>query len=220
MNGNVIDMVEGLTLEQAVEKYEPMVHHFVNSAFTNYVCNKEDLIQEGKLAIVVAFKNFDPEKGASLTTWTYHMVRDAILEYQKHHLSILSGGHHLLSILKKAGEDASVEEIMDFGVSYQTAVAATYIKGSTVTTEYNDIAALIGAEDVESNLLNAIDYKAHLDANEAYTIFHFFGFDGQRMSLKEIGEVLGKSQRAVSYMLNKALNKLRRIPGIEDYATM
>ena len=218
MNEKLVDVVEGITLEEALKKYEPMVHRFVNTAHTNHVCSKDDLVQEGRMAIVVAFRNFDPDKGASLTTWTYHMIKDAILEYQKHHLSVLSGGAYLQSILRKAGEDATIEEIMEFGVSKKTALAATYIKESFSTVDYDELSGVVGDDGFEKRGLEDLDWQSHLSKPEIFAISNFYGFNGKRMTMNEIGQKLGKSRKSVSYMINKALVKLRHIPGIELYA--
>ena len=219
-DNGLIDVVEGITLEEALQKYEPMVHRFVKTAHTNHVCSKDDLCQEGRMAIVIAFQNFDPEKGASLTTWTYHMIKDAILEYQKQHLSVLSGGAYLQGILRKAGKDASVEEIMEYGVSKQTALAAHYVKESFSTADYDELSMLVGDEGIEASMLEAFDWQSHLNESEIFAIGNFFGFNGPRMTMQEIGDKLGKSRKAVSYMINKAINKLKRVPGIEEYAFM
>lgn len=219
-SNELIDVVEGITLEEALKKYEPMVHRFVNTAHTNHVCSKEDLCQEGRMAIVIAFQNFDPEKGASLTTWTYHMIKDAILEYQKQHLSILSGGAYLQSILRKAGKDASVEEIMEYGVSKQTALAAHYVKDSFSTADYDELATMVGDDGLETRALDAFNWQAYLTETEIFAVGNFYGFNGPRMTMQEIGDKLGKSRKAVSYMINKALVKLKKAPGIEEYAFM
>lgn len=215
---NLVDVVEGITLEEALKKYEPMVHRFVNTAHTNHVCSKEDLCQEGRMAIVIAFQNFDPEKNATLTTWVYHMIKSAILEYQKHNLSILSGGAYLQGILRKAGQDASVEEIMEFGVSKKTAIAARYIRESFSTVDYDDLSTMIGADDVEHNSLEAFDWKKYLTESEVFAVGNYFGFNGSRMTMGEIGEKMGRSRKSVSYLINRALVKLRRVEGIEDFA--
>ena len=220
MNEKLIGVVEGITLEEALKKYEPMVHRFVNTAHTNHVCSKDDLCQEGRMAIVVAFRNYDPSKGASLTTWTYHMIKDAILEYQKQHLSVLSGGAYLQSILRKAGQDASVEEIMEFGVSKKTALAATYVKESYSTVDYDELATVVGDDGIERCELEAFDWQSHLSKPEIYAVGNFFGFNGKRMTMSEIGQRMGKSRKAVSYMINKALVKLKHVDGIADYAYM
>lgn len=217
-NDELVDVVEGITLEEALKKYEPMVHRFVNTAHTNHVCSKDDLCQEGRMAIVIAFQNFDPNKGASLTTWTYHMIKDAILEYQKQHLSVLSGGAYLQSVLRKAGHDASVEEIMEYGVSKRTALAASYVKESFSTADYDELSTLVGDDGFEACALDSFDWKSYLTEAEIFAVGNFYGFNGDRMTMQEIGEKLGKSRKSVSYMINKALNKLKRVPGIEEYA--
>ena len=210
-------IVEGITVEEALKKYEPMVNRFVNSAHTNHVCSKEDLVQEGRMAIVIAFNYFDTEKGASLTTWTYHMIKDAIIEYQKHHLSVLSGGAYLQSILRKAGQDATVEEIMEFGVSKKTALASTYIKNSYTTVDYDELESLIESKPFEE-VSHFTEWKDCLSKEEVFAIANYYGFEGSKMTLHEIGEHLGKSRKSVRYMINKALNKLKKMPGIEAYA--
>lgn len=218
MNVDNEKRIEGLTCDEALKKYEPMVHRFANAARTNHVCSKEDLCQEGRMAIVIAFQNFDQAKGASLTTWVFHMIKDAILEYQKQHLSILSGGAYLQSVLRKAGQDASVEEIMEYGVSKKTAMAANYVKESFSSADYDELSTLIGDDGFEKLALEQFDWKPYLNSAEIYAIGNFFGFNGQRMTMQEIGEQMGKSRKSVSYLINKALVKLRNVPGIEDYA--
>ena len=221
MNTNeLVDVVEGITLEEALKKYEPMVHRFVNTAHTNHVCSKEDLLQEGRMAIVIAFQNYDPTKKATLTTWVYHMIKDAIIEYQKQHLSILSGGSYLQSILRKAGQDASVEEIMEFGVSKKTALAAAYLKESFSTVDYDELATMVGATGVDNRAIESLNWRQYLTDTEIFAVGNYFGFNGCRMTMGEIGEKLGRSRKSVSYLINRALVKLRKVDGIEDFAFM
>lgn len=214
----IVDTIDGITLEEALKKYEPMVHRFANAAKTNHVCSRDDLCQEGRLAIVIAYRNYDPEKGASLTTWTYHMIKDSILEYQKQHLSILSGGAYLQGVLRKAGHDASIEEIMEFGVSKKTALASTYVRDSFSTVDYDELASMVGSSDVEPNDFESLNWKAYLTEPEIFAISNFFGFNGPRMTMQEIGKLMNKSRKSVSYMINKALVKLKHIDNIELYA--
>jgi RNA polymerase sigma factor (sigma-70 family) len=212
------DLIEGLSINDALKQYEPMVHRFVNEAKTNHVCSKEDLCQEGRMAIVIAFRHFNPEYGASLTTWMYHMIKSAIIEYQKNHLSILSGGAYLQSILRKAGEDASVEEIMDLGVSKKTALASTYIKDSFSSVDYDELSSYIGDDGISIDKIESLPWRSYLNEVEIYAIENYFGFNGSRMTKTNIGEKLGRSRKAVDYLIKKALVKLRKIEGIEWYA--
>ena len=215
---SVDDKVEGMTLDEVVKKYEPLVHRFANTAQTNSVCNREDLEQEGRMALVIAFQTFDPNKGANFNTWSYHLVKDAIIEYQKQHLSVLSGGSYLQNVLRKAGRDASIEEIVSFGVSKKTAIAATYVKSSFSTVDYDELATVVGSSGLEKFDENSFDWKAHLTDEEIFVVGNYFGFSDEGLTMKEMGHRLNKSRKAISYMLNRALVKLSHAPGIEDYA--
>lgn len=210
-------IIEGLTLEQCVAKYEPMVHKFANSASMNSVCSNEDLCQEGRMAVVLAFQLYDESNKASLTTWVYHMVKDAILEYQKQNLSVLSGGAYLHNILRKVGQNATVEQIMEHGVSKKTALAAEYLKSSYVAEDYSELQSVIGDQEVDSKSVESFPWREQLSEEEAFAVGHFYGFFSPRMNMKDIATALGKSRKSISYMINKAIARLRHMPGIEDY---
>ena len=213
-----MDCIEGLTVDDALVKYEPMVQKSVNGANTNYVCNREDLVQEGRMAVVLAFQSYNPEKGATLTTWTYHRIKDAVAEYQKRHLSVLSGGAYLQNALKKIGHDATVEELVAGGVGKKTALAASRLKDSFATADIYELENMIGSDGVSCSQLEAFNWQDYLNKQEIFAISHYFGLNEEKMSMKEIGQHLGKSRKSVSYMINKAIVKLRHAPGIEAYA--
>ena len=78
--------VAEMTIDEVVECYENMVHKIAHSMTLNTVCSYEDYVQEGRMAIVAAYTAYNPDKGASFTTYVYHMIKDAMLEYQKQHL--------------------------------------------------------------------------------------------------------------------------------------
>ena len=210
---NEIDM----SLEQALEKYEPMIHRFLKSAKTNTACTYEDLCQEGRMAIITAYKTYDPSKGASFTTWAYHMIRDSLIEYQKQNLSLLSGGQYLHNVLKKAGEDATVEQIMSFGVSEKTARQAQILKNSYSTAPLEDLVNYISCEEDVTETVEHLDWRSVLDPLEQKIISDLFGFDGPRKSLQDIAKDLHISRKSASYHKEIALSKLRHMPGIEAY---
>jgi DNA-directed RNA polymerase sigma subunit (sigma70/sigma32) len=120
--------------------------------------------------------------------------------------------------LRKAGQDASVEEIMEFGVSKKTALAANYIKGSFSTVDFDELSSMIGADDVTTEGIESLPWRKYLNETEIYVVGNYFGFNGEKKTMSEIGAELGKSRKAVSYMINKALCKLRKVPGIQEFA--
>lgn len=214
-------IIDGLTLEDALVQFEPMVHRLVNSAKTNYVCNYEDMVQEGRVAIIEAFNNYDSDKGASLTTWVYRYISGAILDYQKANLSILSGGHYLQDALRKTGPNATVEDLLALGYTKSTAIASTYINESYTGADYDQIKDFI--EDphrMEDNLaLGFFDWRKYLTEKEATVLSYIYGFDGcEPLPQTEIARKMGLNRKTIKSTIDRAINKLRHCPEIGDYA--
>lgn len=210
-------MQEKLTLEEACKKYEPIVHKFAGQARQNTVCSYDDLVQEGRMAIVTAYRTHDPSK-SSLTTWTYIIVRDAIREYQKQHLPALSGGAHLYSLMKKVGDNPTVEDITALGVRKDTAIALKNAKESYSSADFDELSGIIGQDDAYDQETESFQWKQHLNDEEIFIVERYFGFNCPQMNMGEIGEEMGRSRKSVGYALNKALVKLRKTANIEDFA--
>lgn len=59
---------------QAVERNEPLVRHIVRKFVSARSPRFDDLLQEGRIAGLKAFRTWSPEKSASLKTWTHRLV--------------------------------------------------------------------------------------------------------------------------------------------------
>lgn len=209
--------MQEITLEEALVKYEPIVRKFAGQARQNNVCSYDDLVQEGRMAIVTAYRTHDPEK-SSLTTWTYINVRDAIREYQKQHLPALSGGAHLYSLMQKVGENPTVDDIMALGIRKDTAVALKNAKESYSTADFDELSGIIGKDDAYDDDTESFQWRQHLDEDEIFIVDRYFGFSGEKLNMGEIGDIMGRSRKSVGYALSKALVKLRKTARIEDFA--
>jgi RNA polymerase sigma factor (sigma-70 family) len=219
VNDNAIANRDNDRMLVILDQYDKMVHKFVREAATNAVCDPEDLYQEGRLAIIKAYDSYDDSKEASFNTWAYHCVKDAILEYQKQHLGFLSGGAYLYGAMKKAGKDATIEDLMELGLSKKTALVSTYfnMKPAQYGECFNmaDPKQKAQLEELETFKL---DYRKYLTEKEIFAIEHYFGLRyADAITMEEIGKHLGKSRKAVSYLINQAIVKLRHINGIEMY---
>lgn len=220
---NAIANRDNNRMELVLEQYDKMARKFVNTAIkksaTNAVCDPEDLYQEACIAIINAYDTFDDEKGATFTTYVYNRIKYAMLEYQKANLSFLKGGSQLYLAIKKLGDEATVENLMKLGFSKETALVSKYLnlKPSPYGECWNmaDPEAEAQLREIEAFKL---DYRKYLTEKEVFAIEHRFGLRyADVLTMEEIGKHLGKSRKAVSYLINQAIVKLRHVEGIEEY---
>ena len=222
-NDNAIANRDNERVLLILDQYENLIHKFVGEAIrksaTNAVCDPEDLYQEARMAIIQAYDSYDDEKGASFNTHIYNRVKYAILEYQKHNLGFLSGGEYLYQAMKKAGPDATIEDLMELGLSKETALVSTYFK--LKPCQYGECfnrADRKAREQLEEIEKHMFDYKKYLTEKEIFAIEHRFGLGYcDVLTMEEIGKHLGKSRKAVSYLINQAIVKLRHADGIEEF---
>ena len=223
MNNN-FNMETNAYMLEIINQYEGVIHKFVNLAKAqgaiNAVCNEEDLLQEGKLALIKAYLTYDENK-SSFSTHVYHCVRDAICEYKKKNLGHLANAGYIIQAHNNA-KTWDVEELMKQGLSKKTALAASVygMKPINYGEAFNmvDRKATAQLRAIE-NHYSRFDYAKYLTEREATIIEHYYGLNGtERLTMEEIGYIFGMSRKAVSYAINRALVKLRHADGIEEYA--
>lgn len=236
------------SLEQALEQFEPMVNKFANSYANgllvkhNSLLDKEDLCQEGRKAIVVAYQMFNPKYEAQFSTYAYNMIRWAMLDYIKANRSHVKGGSYVVNhvlALESNGEEVTIENLIKRGVSRKTAIAGLETLRNAYRPDCYGVGCSKNFYDMESGTnesfetdqrvstdsiehvegLRLQDLKSYLTDEECFIVKNFYGFNCDRMTMQEIGNQIGKSRKAVSYAINRALVKIRHIPGIEAYAS-
>ena len=180
---------------------------------------------------------YTTEHTAQLSTWIHNTIHYAICEYEKRYLSVLADTSYMYNAirkLEKEGSEVSVENLVKIlGLSYKTASSlpvylhsfSGYGYGVHCDIDENLIEAVDGKKFVPKEIssitdFNFNDFKHYLTDAEIDIIENYFGFNGKRMKMEAIGEEIGKSQKAVSYAINKALVKLRKAPGMEEFADM
>lgn len=210
--------------DEIVAGYVNMVHKLMQKIPCNTVCNKEDLFQEGVLSIVEGLIKYDPYKGASLNTWMYHCISDRLADFCSKNFSHLSGGKYFYRAVKKwqAANDTfelpTIKQLQETGVSAKTATALEYYwkQPSMYGPQLNmvDRETKKRFSEVEGLLP---DLSQVLTSDENFAIQYYFGFHGYSLTMREIGQHLNKSRKAVSYLINKALVKIKHEPEIEAY---
>lgn len=71
------------TIDEQIAKLEPIIYfqlHRLN-LFKRFYAYRDDFLQEGRMAIWHALKNFDDSRGAKLTTYVNVVVRNYLLNY-------------------------------------------------------------------------------------------------------------------------------------------
>lgn len=212
-------LIEGLTVEETIAKYERLVHKAVHAAKANTVCSYEDMVQEGFLAIVEAFDRFDEKKGVTFSTYVYTYVHGRILDYQKKHLSVLSGGHYLQGVLRKIGPDVKDDDLRAMKCSEETIQAAKYINQNFSSVGYEEIEYLVSEkDDLRDNILiGFFNWRKYLTDEEILVVEKHFGFGCEAIPNTEISKIIKRSNKSVANTLKRALRKLRQVPGVEDY---
>lgn len=225
VGGYLFEGEKNPSMNDTLAKYSNMVkmlvHQHIQKSSHNAVCNAEDLYSEGMLAVYEALLSFDPTKETSRKTWVVNRVKWALLEFHKYNFYATSGGSYLHTVMKDNGltEDSSFQDWIDAGVSKSVAKAAMYYKlqpsqyGAQLNlVDHNAKRMLNSLGGLSSELHNYLN-DMECDALECY-----FGLnDKPRLSMRTIGVKYDKSRKAVSYMINKSLMKIRHIPGIEHY---
>ena len=193
----------------------------------------EDLIQAGNLGLIQATERYKPGTGARFETFVHQYIRHSIKEVLSRmsgavSMSIGAYGKHRVAVdtLKKLGGDATGEQVaQELGCKKRTDMVAV-IRGGGVKVSLNDKVDdkrtyLDVIED--ENACNVMDDVIHdeqlemmmkslscLDVEERYVIDNLFGLNGDgRKTLREIGDVLGKTAEWVRQLKEKALEKMR-----------
>lgn len=196
------------TPEEALEKYEEMVYRLVKAYPNCTVCSTEDMVQEGRCAIVDAFNTYDPTYNAQLGTWTYRRIKDALANFFKKNSRCLSGGATLYQKIKN-------REVCDNAVAQR-------LKESFITQDIDELVNVVGDEDVQMESargFGGFNWREYLTEDEIAVVEYKFGFRGDGpLRPKEIGQRMGgRSAKAIEYIWHQALPKLQCIPGIEDF---
>ena len=108
-------MLERLTQEQLIEKFNPMIH----SITRKYIgaLEHEDLYQEAVIAIIQAYKEYDPSK-AKLETYIYNTVNwtcKNLARANKKHTNTIS----LQLLASQDDENTTLQDTLEAGIDIE-----------------------------------------------------------------------------------------------------
>ena len=229
--------LDGLTLEETLEKYRPLIWKIIKSKGDFNLCNSDDLYQEAQIAIWRAFEKESPDCEYKFSAIVPLKIESAVDGFLRKNISPLSGGertnYKYRKLCKDLGRVPTDEELLDAHFRKSTIVGLRNLYSGKISLDcsaFDDqektIGEVISVNDCISkefndymSAINFFNYNQYLTELESQVITYYFGLDRKIGSLTktEIAEELNLTARNVDTTLNSALNKLRNCKDIEDY---
>ena len=198
----------------------------------------EDIIQNGNLGLMRAAELFDVRKGCKFSTYATHWIRQAIRrgsDNTSRNIRVPSYREETIrkykilkdEFIKQYGVEPTKEEMAKkLDVSIEVIDKCEYLidgiaslnalVGDEKDTEFGDLLPSVMKTPEEEMFDIDLREKTEemlnsgvLKPREIEIIRLRFGFDGRRLTLEEIGQLMGLTRERVRQIEKQALNKLR-----------
>lgn len=205
-----------LNLVQAGER---LVRHFTR-IYTGGMA--EDALQAGREGLLKAVRRFKPEKGVAFATYASHCIMGEIRHYLRKEASYYRPGsikdlqsrvdRYVEQVIKERGEPPAIEEIAD-ALNVKVAGVVEVMRAGLVSLDEVDVRKIQALRyesfklPIEDKLVlqQALD---RLSDVQRKVIYYLFFMD---LTQTQAGKKLGLSQRAVSRVLHKSLQKMAEV---------
>jgi RNA polymerase sigma factor, sigma-70 family len=178
---------EKLTRDELVTKNMGYVITLARQ-YSNELLSTNDLINEGSIGLIKAAEKFDPSRGKPFVTFAAPYIRHSIEE----------------AIRKVTGETPvfSTDENLPVGSNNN------YTLLNVLEDKDAPKADLVMEQaSLSDDLVRAFDV---LNEREKAVVQGFFGIEGERKTMAEIGEELGLKRERVRQIRNQAVKKLKK----------
>jgi RNA polymerase primary sigma factor len=207
-----------------------------------------DLVNEGNIGLIQAARRFDPDKGVKFITYAVWWIRQAIMHALAEQAGTVRLPIKQAGKLYRIGEkyqelkqargreptteelaselDQSAEEIDSIMRVYRSYLSLDAPITEGDETSYIDLLEskdMPSVEDhlVRSSLAKEIDHLLkELPVREEQILRMRFGFEGEPMTLEQIGKRIGLSRERIRQIEKKAKRRLRaraRVKALRDY---
>lgn len=209
----------------------------VANRYKGFGLSLEDLINEGNIGLIHAIRRFDPDRGVKLITYAVWWIRQSIMHAIADHTGTVrlpikqAGLMHKIRVAyqnlrQELGHEATPEEISEYlnikleDIENVMRVYRSYLSldapiSKDDETSYMDMLEEKDAITAEENLFQhsleeEIEYLLEdLEPREREIIRLRFGFDGEPMTLEEIGQKIGLSRERIRQIEKKVIRRFR-----------
>lgn len=209
----------------------------VANRYKGFGLSLEDLINEGNIGLIHAIRRFDPGRGVKLITYAVWWIRQGIMHAIADHTGTVrlpikqAGLMHKIrltyrTLRQELGREATSEELserMDMkpeDIENVMRVYRTYLSldapiSKDDETSYIDMLEEKDAVTAEENLFQhalkeeIVDLLEDLEPREREIIRLRFGFDGDPMTLEDIGRKIGLSRERIRQIEKKVIRRFR-----------
>lgn len=230
--------------EKIIEKYIPLVKHIASRLLigkTKYI-EYEDLVSYGIIGLMDAISKYDNTKGMKFSSYASIRIKGSMIDEIRKVRPLSKGSMDKIAIFNEALErlhskllrEPSIKEVAtDMGISLNE---AKEIELSINYLSVVSLDAVIYSDEDEANLIGMIEDKNSPSPEERYeekervvvlakaldemkekdkTILTLYYYE--KLTLKEIGQVLGISESRVCQLHSRAIRNLRVIMKKIDY---
>lgn len=102
------------SIDYLLTLHETLIHHYAKK-YVGQELNYDDLIQEGRMAILHAAKKFDRSKKAKFSTYASYWIKQAMSRYIDQHTKLLRIPQHQVDQLRKEKKNVHISiQSLDF----------------------------------------------------------------------------------------------------------
>ncbi|MBF0282217.1 MAG: FliA/WhiG family RNA polymerase sigma factor [Zetaproteobacteria bacterium] len=229
-----------------IREHLPAVHYFANqlrSRTGNTVVEYDDLVQSGLLGLMDAIQRFDESRGVKLATFVGLRIRGAMIDYLRScdwlPRSVRESSSQikdaLIAVEQRTGRIAEEEDIAaELGISLQeyrerlqnvrdcSVIYFDELPGADDDSNDDAMSYAIledglGSAENQIAMMQFIDQLAgaieKLPMNERIilTLYYY-----EELSMKEIAEVMGRTESRISQLHGQMVIRIRQILGLAD----
>jgi RNA polymerase sigma factor FliA len=224
--------------KRLLKRYLPLVRNVAGRMAINFPRSVElcDLVNTGVIGLIEAFRNFDPDRGVKFETYAVPRIRGAILDELRSldwvprstRAKAREIERALLAFENKFGRGPSDDElakvlnlsVAELHLSLEDVSKTTLLSLDELIFREEDNRQVPRIETVEDHNANTVLRKLERDELQAFLVVAIDRLTEQEklvialyyfeeLTLKEIGEVMKRSESRVSQIHTKAVLKLR-----------